>query len=1169
MQRRSARAFLVLLAVLAATAVSGLPQPARAQPSTAQPATARPAGARPASVVSPVPQAGTPDISNGAVFAAAQVGATMVVGGSFTQTDSTNPSTPLSTPYVLAFNATTGAVQTSFAPALDGVVDTVLPGPTAGTVYVGGAFNNVRGLPAKGLVLLNLADGTRVTSFAMPTPDGTVQTVQQVGSRLVVGGTFTRLGGAPHGGLATVDASTGAIDPYLSSNVAVNHNWTPSSPRNAAKGAVGVFRVAVSPDGTLMVAIGNFKQVDGTTHDQIAMWNLPATGSATLRSWNTTRLAPACLAATFDSYVRDVAFSPDGSYFSLVNVGAYFAGALCDSASRWETAATGQDVQPTWVAYTGQDSLLSTAVTSSAVYVGGHQRWLNNGLGHDVPGPGAVPRPGVAALDPANGLPLAWNPGRNPRGAGAYTLYRTPSGLWMGSDTSYIGDGTAKVPDSRTYKRGRIAFFPLAGGQAPTAKTVATLPGEAYQGSVPAGAATGVLYRVDAGGPLLQSTDAGPDWTDDTASTSSYRNAGSTVTAYGTPVPAVDATVPAGTPAALFSGERVDPGAKGDGAEMTWHFPVPTGTSVDVHLYFAARCPCAQTVGSRVFDVSIDGATTLDHLDPVAVAGPGTGTMRSATVTSDGSVDIAFTHETGDPAVSGIELVRSGTGPYPTPAGALAGRTFSGTAAGAPQPLSTPLDVAAVRGATLVGGSLFYGKTDSELYRRTTDGRSWGPETLVDPYDDAYWSPIRTGSGGGVYRGTRPSFYDEITNLTSMAYDGTSRLYYTLYGQTGLYYRDFSPDSGIVGYDRHTVAATMPDVTGAFLAGGALYYATRADGNLTKVGFDGTGFTTSPTAVSGPTLDGIDWRTRVLYLGAVPPANQPPTAAFTASCSTTTCSFDGSGSHDADGAVSGWAWSYGDGTPQDSGSTTSHRYTQAGTYRVSLTVTDNDGATGTTSQQVVVQAPPASPIAFHGSSSLQSDTGTTLLVPVPSGTQTGDALLLKVSTNGTASSPTAPGGWAQLTQQVAGTALTVVWEHVATAADVPGSKVTVTLASPVKSSSLLLAYGGASPTSPVTSSAADTATTTSHQAPAVQVATAGSWVVHLWTDKSSGTTLWTPYAGADLRASAYGTGAGYLTAIATDDGVARAAGPAPAVTATTDVASRAAMFSVVLAPSTS
>ncbi|HEU0102625.1 MAG TPA: malectin domain-containing carbohydrate-binding protein [Mycobacteriales bacterium] len=1018
-------------------------------------------------VVSAVPQDGTPQILDGAVYAAAQVGGVMVVGGSFTRTADPASTTARATPYVLAFDAETGAVRTNFLPALDGAVNTLLPGPTPGTVYAGGAFTTARGAPAKSLVLLNLSDGSRVGTFRMPPTDGVVQTVERVGSRLFVGGSFSKVDATPHGGLVTLDATTGAVDPYLASSVTGHHNWTPSSPPNAAKGAVGVTRLDITPDGTKLVAIGNFTSVDSAMHDQIAMWDLLPAGAA-LRDWHTSRLEPACLAATYDSYVRDVEFSPDGSYFSLVNTGGARDGALCDSASRWETAATGPDVQPTWVAYTGQDSLLSTAVTGEAVYVGGHQRWLNNGLARDRPGPGAVPRPGVAALDPANGLPLTWNPGRNPRGVGAGLLHATPTGLWMGSDTDWVGN--------RTYRRGKLAFFPLRGGAPAAAKTLPALPGRTFSGTVPPAGPTGVLHRVNAGGPLLQSTDAGPDWSADTALASPLRNAGSTAVSYPTPVPSVDATVPAGAPPAVFADERTDPGTKGDGKELRWRFPVPAGTSVDVRVYLANRCTCAEAPGSRVFDIAVDGVTAFDDLDVYATAGDQTGTMRQTTVTSDGTVDIAFTHEAGNPFVSALELVRTGAAAPPSPQGALVGRSFNGTTAGAATPVDSPLDVSAVRGATVVGSSLFYGRTDGRLYRRAISGPALGAEVLVDPYNDPFWSDVETGSGNR-YRGTAPSFFNEITNLTSMFYDGKGRLYYTLYRQSTLFYRDFSPDSGVLGSLRQS-AGTLPDITGAFLTGGTLYYATRADGNLSSVAFDG-GPTGSAAVVSGPGTDGIDWRSRVLYLGAPP-----------------------------------------------------------------LT----------------------SPIAYRGSSSVKGTTATSLAVPVPAGTRTGDAMLLKVSTSGVASNPQVPAGWTEVGRQSAGTALSVLWQHVATAQDTPGSTVRVTLATAIKSNIQLLSYGGTS-ASPVTAvtSRGDGAPVTDHAAPAVPVRTAGSWVVRFWTDKSSATTAW-QLAGGELRAAAYGSGTGYLTAVAADAGAPSPVGTAPEAFASTDSASRAASFSVVLAP---
>jgi hypothetical protein len=130
------------------------------------------------------------------------------------------------------------------------------------------------------------------------------------------------------------------------------------------------------------------------------MLNL-TTSPVTVTDWATTRYQQQC-AKVFDTYMRDVDISPDGSHFVVGTTGAYRAGSLCDSAARWETGAGGAGQQPTWVDYTGGDTLYSVAVTGTAVYVGGHQRWMNNSFAGDRAGPGAVAREGIAALDPVN-----------------------------------------------------------------------------------------------------------------------------------------------------------------------------------------------------------------------------------------------------------------------------------------------------------------------------------------------------------------------------------------------------------------------------------------------------------------------------------------------------------------------------------------------------------------------------------------------------------------------------------------------------------------------------------------------------------------------------------------------------------------------------------------------
>jgi subtilisin len=89
--------------------------------------------------------------------------------------------------------------------------------------------------------------------------------------------------------------------------------------------------------------------------------------------------------------------------------------------------------------------------------------------------------------------------------------------------------------------------------------------------------------------------------------------------------------------------------------------------------------------------------------------------------------------------------------------------------------------------------------------------------------------------------------------------------------------------------------------------------------------------------------------------GGEPPANNPPTASFTFSPNGLTVTFTDT-STDSDGAIATWSWNFGDGATSVQ-QNPSHTYAAGGTYNVSLTVTDDDGATGSTSQNVTVTAP--------------------------------------------------------------------------------------------------------------------------------------------------------------------------------------------------------------------
>jgi hypothetical protein len=111
------------------------------------------------------------------------------------------------------------------------------------------------------------------------------------------------------------------------------------------------------------------------------------------------------------------------------NTGSPRAG-LCDAAVAFP--ATSSPVTHLWINYTGCDSLFSTAADASTAYFGGHERWINNPNGCDSAGPGAISASGMIGLSPANGSPTL-NPTRG-RGLGADDMLVTSAGLWIAND---------------------------------------------------------------------------------------------------------------------------------------------------------------------------------------------------------------------------------------------------------------------------------------------------------------------------------------------------------------------------------------------------------------------------------------------------------------------------------------------------------------------------------------------------------------------------------------------------------------------------------------------------------------------------------------------------------------------------------------------------------------
>ncbi|GAA3524914.1 PKD domain-containing protein [Nocardioides daeguensis] len=293
--------------------------------------------------------------------------------------------------------------------------------------------------------------------------------------------------------------------------------------------------------------------------------------------------------------------------------------------------------------------------------------------------------------------------------------------------------------------------------------------------------------------------------------------------------------------------------------------------------------------------------------------------------------------------------------------------------------------------------------------------------------------------------------------------------------------------------------------------------------------------------------------------------DNPPTAAFTASCSGLVCSFDASGSTDPDGNTLSYAWNFGDGS-NGTGRTPSHTYATAGQRTVTLTVSDGTHQDTATHQVDPDVAVTAGEVSYVGSASTAGNRPGHS-VTIPGTIEPGDRLVLFLVTNSTSAAFSTLDGWTQLQTRDGNGIRGRAWTRSATAADA-GRTVTVTTGTYVKSVMTVAAYRSTGPAVVGASALGGVdAPATSHTAPAVTAAHANSWLVNLWSEKSSTDTVWSLPAGTPTRTQAAATGTGKVSGILGDSAGAVPVGPLAGRTATTSTStSRDMLFSIVLDP---
>jgi hypothetical protein len=295
----------------------------------------------------------------------------------------------------------------------------------------------------KNLAEVNTSDGTVNIAYAHAA-SGQVEAMLYTHGHVLVGGYFTALNGTNRGFLASTNPATGAVDGYVNLNISGNYVYTDDGGKTAVANPTRVYNFGLSPAGDRLLVMGDFTSVGGQGRRQIFVLDLGST-AATLDSWYSPEFSANC-ATVEPYYVKDATWSPDGTKIYTATNGYKPANGLgyrtsdpraglCDAAAAFSSVSSGNQAH-LWVNYTGCDSLYAVAADANNVYIGGHERWANNGLGCDNAGSGAVSRPGLGGLSASTGSATTWNPTRA-RGRGADDALVTTAGLWIASDTTF------------------------------------------------------------------------------------------------------------------------------------------------------------------------------------------------------------------------------------------------------------------------------------------------------------------------------------------------------------------------------------------------------------------------------------------------------------------------------------------------------------------------------------------------------------------------------------------------------------------------------------------------------------------------------------------------------------------------------------------------------------
>ena len=401
-----------------------------------------------------VPRRDVPIITTGEITDLEYIGDRVFIVGTFSslRNNTSTNTTTYNQRFVASYNINTGLVDANFRPTFDGGVTEIEASPDGTKLFVVGRFNTVNGVTKRKVASIDPVTGATIAGFTA-NANSAATSVAVSNSTVYIGGQFSTINNTPRVGLAAVNSTTGQLVGGFVNNL---------SGGIGVDGLLTVQAMVLTPDQNKLLVVHTGRQVAGQDRYGAA---LISTESNQLLPWR-TRLWDDNLVFVGGiqrAYAADI--SPNGEFFVVTSGSGGDRPPINDTAIAFPIEGN-DNVEPLWVSRLS-DSVYSVAISDVAVYVGGHfniapsptspdpwfgltnvgygrgQGLAGYGLGDDI-----VTRLQIAALDPATGKALEWNPGTNAY-EGNKAMLVMPRGLVTGGDGNTQGG----------YNVGHVAFY--------------------------------------------------------------------------------------------------------------------------------------------------------------------------------------------------------------------------------------------------------------------------------------------------------------------------------------------------------------------------------------------------------------------------------------------------------------------------------------------------------------------------------------------------------------------------------------------------------------------------------------------------------------------------------------------------------------------------------------